>query len=86
MFDDIINAKIPVHPEIEKGAIEWVEYELTRIYGKKIPIYVPSLVGEAERMLADRLGKRWRKDHGIEIKLEDSLNGGRNIKVKIFKR
>lgn len=87
MFDDIIDAKIPVHREIENAAVEWVEYELTRIYGKKNPIYVPSLIGEAERMLTDRLGKRWRFTHAIGIKVGLEPNGtNKNIKVEISKR
>jgi hypothetical protein len=87
MFDDIIDAKIPVHSEIERRAVEWAEYELNRIYGNKYSLYVPSLQGEAVRMLTDRLGKNWRKYHKIDITVSSGKDGYRyDIKIKISKR
>lgn len=83
MFNDIMDANVSVHPDIEKAAVEWVEYELNRIYGKKTSIYVPSLVGEAERMLTDRLGKKWKKNHKITIDIGKNGNEEREIKVKL---
>ena len=81
MFNDILDSK-PIPEDIVKAAKEWVEYELTRIYGKKIPLYIPSLQGEAERMLADRLGRNWKKYHKIGIRVSRD-DGVTNIKVDI---
>ena len=82
MFDDIMDANVSVHPDIESAAVEWVEYELNRIYGEKTSLYVPSLIGEAERMLTDRLGKKWKKNHKITIDI-NRKNGDKEIKVRL---
>ena len=81
MFSDILDAR-PIPEDIVEAAREWAEYELNRIYGKKTSLYVPSLQGEAERMLKDRLGKEWKKYHKVEVSVS-SINGTRNIKVDI---
>jgi len=81
MFNDILDSR-PIPKEIVKAAREWVEYELNRVYGKRNPIYVPSLQGEAERMLTYRLGKKWKMKHKVEIRV-NGANGRRDITVII---
>ncbi len=78
-----MDANVPVHPDIERGAVEWVEYELNRIYGKKTSLNVSSLQGEAERMLKDRLGNKWKKNHKIIVRVEINLPGLKDIKVDL---
>jgi len=78
MFNDILDSR-PIPKEIVNAAREWVEYELNRIYGKQTALYVPSLQGEAERMLTSRLGKKWKMNHKVEIR----VSSGRNITVII---
>jgi hypothetical protein len=82
MFSDILNSVL-IHESTVKAAIEWVEYELNRIYGKKVP--VPSLDGEAERMLSDRLGKKWKMNHKVKVNINIIGNGKKYISVNIKK-
>jgi hypothetical protein len=85
MFNDILNKDITIHKSIVDAAIEWVEYELNRIYSSKTALNVSSLQGEAEKMLSDRLGTNWKKNHKVEIMINLLSPGKKDISVKIKK-
>jgi len=82
MFNDILDSR-PIPRAIVEAAIEWVEYELNRIYSRKSTLYVPSLSNEAKRMLSDRLGYKWLNQHTINIIIDI---GTKRISVEVGKR
>ena len=79
MFDDIMDAKIPIHPDIMEAAIEWVEYELERIIKKRASVHIGGVNNEAKEMLKERLGKFWWKEYEASIDVE-AIKDGKEVK------
>lgn len=81
MFDDIMDAKIPIHPDIMEAAVEWAEYEMTRIIKKRTTLMLDGIQNEIKEMLKERLGRFWWKEYEAKLDME-AIKDGREIKIK----
>lgn len=80
MFDDIMDAKIPIHISKMEAAVEWAEYELQRMINKRQSLMIDGINNEMKDMLKDRLGKFWWREYEASIDVE-SIKDGKKIKV-----
>jgi len=67
MFDDIISEFVPIHRDIFKAAIEWVEYVLQQRVNKRSTVDVGGLKNEMKELLSKRLGRFWWREYEASL-------------------
>lgn len=80
MFNDILDVKIPIHPDIMEAAIAWAEYELQNLIKKRMALSIDGINNEMKELLKKRLGKFWWREYDASIDV-GAITDGKQIKI-----
>jgi len=67
MFDDIVSEFVPIHRDIFKAAIEWVEYVLQKRVDSRQSVDVGGLKNEMRELLSKRVSKFWWREYDASL-------------------